>query len=145
MKEYWKIRIWFPVIEIPEYLHNWGFKSEWFIKKDKEILFKISPHLSLIHELLLEEKNIWRIWNYKWVFHLSNLVEGYTPDIWSNPWEWVIWETELMNTVMFETFFEIIKVEENELLNFIKKISEIHPYETPVIEIYDKKWLRIFS
>ena len=145
MKEYWKIRVSFPVVNVPEYLHTWWFKSEWYIKKDKEELFKISPHLSYVNELLLDEKTIWKIWNYKWVFHLSNIVEVYTPDIGSNPWESLIWETELMNTIMFETFFEKEKIIENELIEFCEKILDNHPYETPIIEIIDNNWIRIFG
>ena len=145
MKEYWKIKAYFPVIELPEDMLVWSFKDRWYILKNKDDVLKSSPVLNDAYELLLECDPIWRMWTYKWVFNLTEWLECFTVDEWSNAPKWKIWETPFVNVFIFETYFDFNETTNEQLENFTKKLAELHPYEVPVIEIIDKKWIRMFN
>lgn len=138
MKEYWKIKTSFPIVIPADYLLNGWYEDQWYIMLDVKEIFKISEDFKKVHDLLIKSDPIARIWNYKWVYKLYTWVEWYTPDNWSNPWPWIIWVEELMKIIIFETYFDLEKVSKEQLNNFLKDLLDIHPWETPVIEVIEK-------
>ncbi len=144
MIQYGRIKTSFPLIEKPAAFIQGGHIEQGFIMLHKEKIVELCPYIQQASQILSNSEPIGRVGNYRNVYYLELGLEIYTPDNGSNPGKGFIGVEELMQVLIFTTYYEQSSPGVEHAINrFVDNIIDIHPWEHPIINVSDgsSTWL----
>ena len=101
-----------------------------------EVIEASCPALRHLLDLLRQSDPIGRIGQYAAVYGVAFTAGGFTPLPGSNPVQGSIGETEYARTIELTTY-AASDIPDETVKAFIEKMAGIHPWEHPVIDVYD--------
>lgn len=111
---------------------------------DAEQLLAASPALNEQIRTLQRHPKIGRLGNYESVFEVSLGFEGFTPTGDATPTLGEISEPEITPSVSFVVYSEPT-VSETEIENYLLDVLRAHPWEHPVVELYQGGEVHLWS
>lgn len=128
LQKYYIIKTYIPV--------DLAVNTGWPISKQH--IVEMSSSLREIIILLQDSDPVGRVGNYQAVYEIGLGLEGFTPGVGSNPTLTQNNDHEETPSVSFTTYVSC-DVSEVTISNFVQCLSTIHPWEHPIIEIFDSK------